>query len=92
MELLEAWDAVAFIWRHCDDYNAWWRYQMETFSALLAIKEGNPLGAGGFPAQRPIMRSFELWGFIWSGPEQTVEQTIEMLVISDAITLIMTSF
>ena len=33
----------------------------------------------------------ELWYFLWSVPEQTAEQTIEMLVIWDAITLIMTS-
>ena len=33
----------------------------------------------------------ELWCFLWSAPEQTVEQTIETLVIWDAITLIMTS-
>ena len=30
----------------------------------------------------------ELWCFLWSAPEQTVEQTIENLVISDAIALI----
>ena len=33
----------------------------------------------------------ELWCFLWSGPEQTVEQTIETQVIRDAIALIMTS-
>ena len=33
----------------------------------------------------------ELWCFLWSSPEQTVEQTIETLVIWDAITPIMTS-
>ena len=33
----------------------------------------------------------ELWCFLWSASEQTVERTIEMLVIWDAITLIMTS-
>ena len=35
----------------------WWRHQMETFSALLALCEGNPLVTGGF--QRPVMRSFD---------------------------------
>ena len=30
----------------------------------------------------------ELWCFLWSTPEQTVEQTIKMLVIWDAIALI----
>ena len=32
----------------------------------------------------------ELWCFLWSAPEQTVEQTIETPVIWDAIALIMT--
>ena len=32
----------------------------------------------------------ELWCFLWSAPQQTVEQTNEMLVIWDAIALIMT--
>ena len=32
-----------------------------------------------------------VWCFLLSAPEQTVEQTIEMLVIWDAITLILTS-
>ena len=29
----------------------WWRHQMEIFSALLAICEGNPSASGGFPSQ-----------------------------------------
>ena len=33
----------------------------------------------------------ELWCFLWSAPEQTVEQTIETTVIWDASVLIMTS-
>ena len=33
----------------------------------------------------------DLWCFLWSAPEQTVEQTIETPVIWDAIALIMTS-
>ena len=33
----------------------------------------------------------ELWYFLWSVPEQTVEQTIETLVICDPIMLILTS-
>ena len=31
----------------------------------------------------------KLWCFLWSTPEQTVEQTIEMQVIWDAIALIL---
>ena len=32
----------------------WWRHQMETCSALLAICEGNSPVTGEFPAQRPV--------------------------------------
>ena len=38
---------------------SWWRHQMETFSALLAICAGNSPVAGEFPAQRPVTRSFD---------------------------------
>ena len=43
----------------------------------------------GFPSQKPVTRSFDV--FFLSAPEQTVEQTIETLVIWDAIVLITTS-
>ena len=33
---------------------AWWRHQMETFSALLAICAGNSPVPGEFPTQRPV--------------------------------------
>ena len=36
-----------------------WRHQMETFSALPALCEGNLLLTGGFPSQRPVTRSFD---------------------------------
>ena len=36
----------------------WWRHQMETFSALLAICAGNSPVTGEFPTQRPVTRSF----------------------------------
>ena len=39
----------------------WWRHQMETFSALLAICAGNSPVTGEFPAQRPVTRSFEFF-------------------------------
>ena len=39
--------------------NTWWRHQMETFSALLAICAGNSPVPGKFPAQRPVTRSFD---------------------------------
>ena len=40
---------------------AWWRHQMETFSALLALCAGNSPATGEFPAQRPVTRSFDVF-------------------------------
>ena len=39
----------------------WWRHQMETFSALLAICAGNSSVPGELPAQRPVTRSFDVF-------------------------------
>ena len=39
----------------------WWRHQMETFAALLAICAGNSPVSGEFPAQRPVTRSFDVF-------------------------------
>ena len=41
--------------------DAWWRHQMETFSVLLALCEGNPPVTGEFPSQRPVTRSFDVF-------------------------------
>ena len=38
----------------------WWRHEMETFSALLAICAENSPVPGEFPAQRPVTRSCDL--------------------------------
>ena len=51
-------------WRNYEEYHAilsWWRHQMETFSALLAICTGNSPVPGEFPAQRPVRRSFDVF-------------------------------
>ena len=40
---------------------AWWRHQMEIFSALLAICVGNWPTTGEFPTQRPVTRSFHVF-------------------------------
>ena len=39
----------------------WWRHQMGTFSALLALCEGNSPVTGEFPPQRPVTRSFHVF-------------------------------
>ena len=38
-----------------------WRRQMETFSTLLALCAGNPPVTSGFPLQRPVTRSFDVF-------------------------------
>ena len=48
----------AYLW-------SWWRHQMETFSALLALCAGNSLVTGEFLAQRPVTHSFCI-SFIWA--------------------------
>ena len=40
---------------------AWWRPQMETFSALLAFCAENSPGTGEFSAQKPVTRSFDVF-------------------------------
>ena len=39
----------------------WWRHQLETFSALLALCAGNSPVTGEFPTQRPVARSFDVF-------------------------------
>ena len=41
----------------------WWRYQVEAFSAALC--DGKPPVTGGFPSQRPLTWSFDVF-FIWT--------------------------
>ena len=53
-----------FIWQpysSIGNTKSWWRHQMETFSALLAICAGNSPVNGGFPTQRPVTRSFDVF-------------------------------
>ena len=44
-----------------NDHMAWWRHQMETFSALLAICAGHSPVPGECPTQRPVTRSFDVY-------------------------------
>ena len=37
---------------------SWWRHEMEIFSALKALCEGNLSVTGGFPSRMPVTRSF----------------------------------
>ena len=63
------------------------RHRKENMSALLALCEGNPPVTDGFPSQRPVTLKF----YFLCDPEQMVEQTIDILVIWDAIVLIVTT-
>ena len=66
-ELMPYWHGWLFWWRPpCDLYpnhifKSWWSYQMETFSALLAICAGNAPVPSEFPAQRPVKRNFDVF-------------------------------
>ena len=42
----------------------WWRHQMKTLSALLAICAGNSPDTGELPAQRPVTRSFDVFFYL----------------------------
>ena len=44
----------------CANFHSWWRHQVETFSALLAICAGNSPFPGEFPTRRPVTRSFDV--------------------------------
>ena len=60
-----AYDTSSYRLKSSDFYHAchftWWRHQMETFSALLVTSAGNSSTPGEFPAQRPVMRSFDVF-------------------------------
>ena len=52
------WSASAFL---LSPKTPWWRHQMETFSALLALCAGNSPVPGEFPTQRPVTRGFDVY-------------------------------
>ena len=52
------------VWTHRGDRFlsfAWWRHQIETPSALLAICAGNSTVPGEFPTQRPVTRGSDVF-------------------------------
>ena len=50
------WNVAAILFKP----QPWWRHQMETFSALLAICAGNSPVPGELPAQKPVTRSSDV--------------------------------
>ena len=72
------------LWRYCNGYfMTWWHHGMERLSILLTICEGNPLGNSGFPSQRAS--NGDIWCFSDVSLNNTVEQTLERLVIWNAM-------
>ena len=56
-------------WKLTWIFSLWWRHQMETFSALLALLEGNQAvffrsSSSGFPSQRPVTLSFDVFFYL----------------------------
>ena len=54
-----AWLFHGTVIHHNEYSNTWWRHQMETYSALLALCARNSPVTGEFPSQRPVTRSFD---------------------------------
>ena len=57
----------------CVFLTPWWRHQMETFSALLALCAGSSPVTGEFPITKAS--DAELWCFLRCAPEQRIEYT-----------------
>ena len=68
------WNHRLSLWQLCDKESQkvgiimcyclevpWWRHEMETFSALLAICAGNSPVTGEFPTKRPVTRRFNVF-------------------------------
>ena len=47
--------------RACISDKAWWRHQIEAYSALLARCAGNSPVTDEFPTQMPVTRSFDIF-------------------------------
>ena len=69
-------------------FNSWWRHQVENFPHYWPYVRESTCYLW-FPLTNA--NDVEFWCILRSVSQQTVEQTIEMPVIGDAIALIMTS-
>ena len=61
-KIISCWTSVLkrHLQRHLLLFLAWWRHQMETFSALLADCEGNHRSSVDSPSQTPVTWSFDV--------------------------------
>ena len=65
--------------------NTWWRRDMVTLSSLLAFVRGIHRSPVDSPHKGPVMRDFNV--FFCCKAEQAIEETVELVVIRDAMTL-----
>ena len=79
---INRWSSYAKLW--------WWRHQMETFSASLALCAGNSAITGEIPSQRPVMWSFGVF-FELCLNKRLSKQSRRRRLIWDVIVLIMMS-
>ena len=80
---------------------SWWRHQMDTSSALLALYAGNSPVTGEFPSQRPVTRSFDVsldlrlykwlikqsWGWWFETPSCPLWRHWNVVIKSDQVSL-----
>ena len=81
-------ESIALIFCTSHAITAWWRLEMETFSALPTLCAGNSPVTGEFPAQRPVTQSFDVF-FDLHLNNRLSKQSWGCFL--DAIALIMTS-
>ena len=81
---------------------AWWRHQMKTFAALLALCAGNSPVTGEFPAQRPVTRSFHVffdlrlnkrlskqsWGWWFETPSRSLWRHCNVKIVLPPVNII----
>ena len=48
-------------WHQENFYIPWWHHLMGTFSTILTLCEENLLVTGGFPSERPVTQSFDVF-------------------------------
>ena len=53
--------STKYNWYRENQVLLWWHHEIEIFSVLLALCEGNPPVTGGFPLQRPVTQSFDVF-------------------------------
>ena len=75
---------IMTVWFEVIASASWWLHEMETFSVLPALCEGNPFTKGQWCGAL-------MFSLMCAWPEQMAGQTIKLLVIWDALALIVTS-